>query len=60
MGGVNLAEDSGLYPHAVAALYVDQLQRYTGVNGDATSKITEVYDFLGHLLIIILWHCDTS
>ena len=60
MGGVNLAEDSGLHSHAVAALDIDQLQGHAGVDGDAASEIAEVYYFLGHLLIIILCHPDTS
>ena len=60
MGGVDLAKDSGLHPHAVAALDIDQLQGHAGVDGDAASEIAEVYDFLGHLLIIILCQPNTS
>ena len=51
---VDFAEDGGLNAHAIAALDIDQLEGDAGVDRDATSEITEVYDFLGHLLIIIL------
>ena len=54
MGGVDFAEDGGLDAHAVAALDIDQLEGDARIDCDATSEITEVYDFLGHLLIIIL------
>jgi hypothetical protein len=54
VGGVNLADESGLEALGVAVLEVEELEGDDGVDNDLPAEVAEVNDLLSHAPLLIL------